>query len=93
MDHAIDVSTRVKRIIAERLDVPESYVRPHSTFVDDLGADSMSLVELVLAFEDAFEIDIPETDAARIRTVQDALDYVERQVLSSAASPLGRALS
>jgi acyl carrier protein len=82
MGHAFEVSTRVRRIIAERLDVPESYVRPYSTFVDDLGADSMSLVELVMAFEDAFEIDIPEADAARIRTVQDALDYVGRQVES-----------
>lgn len=93
MDHATEVSTRVKRIIAERLDVPESYVRPHSTFVDDLGADSMSLVELVLAFEDAFEIDIPDADVARIRTVQDALDYVERHLVSVGPAPGERALS
>jgi acyl carrier protein len=75
---AIDVPTKVKRIIAERLDVPESHIRPYSTFVDDLGADSLSLVELVMAFEDAFEIDIPDEDAERIRTVQDALDYVRK---------------
>jgi len=78
MLQAIDVPTKVKRIIAERLDVPESHIRPYSTFVDDLGADSLSLVELVMAFEDAFEIDIPDEDAERIRTVQDALDYVRK---------------
>jgi acyl carrier protein len=75
---SIDLPTKVKRIIAERLDVPESHIRPYSTFVDDLGADSLSLVELVMAFEDAFEIDIPDEDAERIRTVQDALDYVRK---------------
>ena len=55
-----------------------------STFVDDLGADSLSLVELVLAFEDAFEIDIPDSDAERIHTVQDALDCVGKHVASVA---------
>jgi acyl carrier protein len=81
---AIDLPTKVKRIIAERLDVPESHIRPYSTFVDDLGADSLSLVELVMAFEDAFEIDIPDDDAERIRTVQDALDYVRKHATMAA---------
>ena len=78
MDQVADLPMQVTRIIAQRLDVPESTIRPHLTFVDDLGADSLSLVELVMAFEDAFEIDIPHEDADRIRTVQDALDYVRK---------------
>jgi acyl carrier protein len=88
---SIDLPTKVKKIIAERLDVPESHIRPYSTFVDDLGADSLSLVELVMAFEDAFEIDIPDEDAERIRTVQDALDYVHKHaVLAAAVGAAGR---
>jgi acyl carrier protein len=73
-----ELSLRVRRIIAERLDVPESHVQPYATFVGDLGADSLSLVELVMAFEDAFEIDIPDEAAERIRTVQDATDFLGR---------------
>ena len=78
MATAIDLSAEVRRIIAERLDVPEANVLPNAALVDDLGADSLCFVELVLAFEEAFEIDIPDEDTERIRTVQDALDYVEK---------------
>jgi len=80
-----ELSLRVRKIISERLDVPESHVQPYSTFVGDLGADSLSLVELVMAFEDAFEIDIPDEAAERIRTVKDATDFLVRH---SAAPPL-----
>ena len=80
MTAAIDLSAEVRRIIAERLGIEEAQVLPHATFVDDLGADSLCLVELVLAFEEAFEIDISDDDTEDIRTVQDALDYIHRNV-------------
>ena len=72
-----DITAEVKRIIKEQLDVNEADIKPESTFIDDLGADSLGLVELVLAFEEAFEIDIPDEDTEKIKTVQDAIDYVQ----------------
>jgi len=72
-----DITAEVKRIIKEQLDVNEADIKPDSTFIDDLGADSLGLVELVLAFEEAFEIDIPDEDTEKIRTVQDAISYIE----------------
>ena len=74
---AQDIAAEVKRIIKEQLDVDEKDIKPESTFIDDLGADSLGLVELVLAFEEAFEIDIPDEDTEKIRTVQDAVDYIQ----------------
>jgi acyl carrier protein len=73
-----DIGAEVKRIITEQLDVDEGDIKPESTFIDDLGADSLGLVELVLAFEEAFEIDIPDEDTEKIRTVQDAVDYIQK---------------
>jgi len=73
-----DITSEVKRIIKEQLDVDESQIKPESTFIDDLGADSLGLVELVLAFEEAFEIDIPDEDTEKIRSVQDAVSYIEK---------------
>jgi acyl carrier protein len=61
-------------------DVEEAAIKSESTFIEDLGADSLGLVELVLAFEEAFEIDIPDEDTEKIRSVQDAIDYVERHI-------------
>ena len=75
---AQDIPTEVKRIIKEQLDVDEKDIKPESSFIDDLGADSLGLVELVLAFEEAFEIDIPDEDTEKIRSVQDAVDYIEK---------------
>ncbi len=75
---AIDIPSEVKRIIKEQLDVDEKDIKPESSFIDDLGADSLGLVELVLAFEEAFEIDIPDEDTEKIRTVQDAIAYIEK---------------
>ncbi len=72
-----DITAEVKRIIKEQLDVDEKDIKPESTFIDDLGADSLGLVELVLAFEEAFEIDITDEDTEKIRTVQDAITYIE----------------
>src|SRR5258706_11887932 len=75
-----DITAEVKRIIKEQLDVDEADIKAESTFIDDLGADSLGLVELVLAFEEAFEIDIPDEDTEQIRTVQDAVDYIEKHI-------------
>ena len=77
---ATDIPSEVKRIIKEQLDVDEKDIKPESSFIDDLGADSLGLVELVLAFEEAFEIDIPDEDTEKIRTVQDAIDYIKSHV-------------
>lgn len=75
-----DITAEVKKIIKEQLDVDEADIKAESTFIDDLGADSLGLVELVLAFEEAFEIDIPDEDTEQIRTVQDAVDYIEKHI-------------
>jgi acyl carrier protein len=69
---------RVKQIIVEQLGVDEAEVTPNASFVDDLGADSLDTVELVMAFEEAFEIEIPDEDAEKIRTVQDAVSYIDQ---------------
>jgi len=71
------IDERVKQIIVEQLGVDESEVTPTAHFVDDLGADSLDIVELVMAFEEAFEIEIPDEDAEKILTVQNAIDYVQ----------------
>lgn len=68
---------KMKQIIAEKLGVSEDKVIPQSSFVDDLGADSLDQVELIMALEDEFNIEIPDEDAEKIRTVKDALDYIE----------------
>jgi acyl carrier protein len=70
------VDERVKQIIVEQLGVDEAEITPNASFVDDLGADSLDTVELVMAFEEAFEIEIPDEDAEKIRTVRDATDYI-----------------
>ncbi len=68
---------KIKQIIVEQLGVDEAEVTPTAHFVDDLGADSLDLVELVMAFEEAFEIEIPDEDAEKIQTVKDAIDYIK----------------
>ena len=82
-----DITSEVKRIIKEQLDVDEAQIKPESTFIDDLGADSLGLVELVLAFEAAFEIDIPDEDTEKIRSVQDAIDYIEKHAKKQLVRP------
>ena len=72
------VEERVKQIIVEQLGVDEAEVTPNASFVDDLGADSLDTVELVMAFEEAFDIEIPDEDAEKIRTVQDAISYIDQ---------------
>jgi acyl carrier protein len=72
------IDEKVKQIVVEQLGVEESGVTPKSSFVDDLGADSLDQVELVMAFEEGFDLEIPDEDAEKIRTVQDAIDYIQK---------------
>jgi acyl carrier protein len=73
------VADKVKQIIVEQLGVDEGQVDPTASFVDDLGADSLDIVELVMKFEEDFELDIPDEDAENIKTVKDAVDYIEKK--------------
>lgn len=73
----MSVEEKVKQIIVEQLGVDEAQVDGAASFVEDLGADSLDIVELVMAFEEAFEIDIPDDDAEKILTVKDAIDYIQ----------------
>lgn len=73
------VRERVKQIIVEQLGVDEAEVTDTASIVDDLGADSLDTVELVMTFEEAFNIDIPDEEARKIRTVKDAVEYIERK--------------
>jgi acyl carrier protein len=77
-DEKKDSMEKVKQIISEQLGVDEGEVTPSASFVDDLGADSLDQVELVMALEEAFGVEIPDEDAEKLRTVQDALDYIEK---------------
>lgn len=72
------VEERVKQIIVEQLGVDEGEVTPSASFVDDLGADSLDTVELVMAFEEAFGIEIPDEDAEKIAMVKDAIEYIDK---------------
>ena len=74
---ATAVEDKVKQIIVEQLGVDEGEVTSSASFVDDLGADSLDTVELVMAFEESFDIEIPDEDAEKIRTVKDAVEYIE----------------
>lgn len=67
---------KVKQIIAEKLGVSEDKVVPAASFVDDLGADSLDQVELIMALEDEFGVEIPDEDAEKLKSVKDALDYI-----------------
>jgi acyl carrier protein len=71
-----NIEQRVKKIVAEQLGVNEAEVKASSSFVDDLGADSLDTVELVMALEEEFECEIPDEQAEKITTVQLAIDYV-----------------
>jgi len=67
----------VKKIVAEKLGVSEDKVTPQASFIDDLGADSLDQVELIMALEDEFSIEIPDEDAEKLKTIKDALDYID----------------
>lgn len=74
------VFKRIKGIIAEQLGLEEGEVALESSFLDDLGADSLDIVELIMAFEEEFELEIPDEDAERIATVGDAVDYIQERI-------------
>jgi len=76
-----DIQERVKKIIVEQLGVEENKVVPEASFVEDLGADSLDNVELVMALEEQFDTEIPDEDAQKILTVKDAIDYVSSKIL------------
>ncbi len=73
-----DIASEVKRVIREQLDVDETAIKAEASFIEDLGADSLALVELVLKFEEAFQITIPDSETEKIRTVRDAITYIEQ---------------
>ncbi|CAK0771994.1 acyl carrier protein [Gammaproteobacteria bacterium] len=73
-----NVEERVKKIVVEQLGVKDEEVTPEASFVDDLGADSLDTVELVMALEEEFEIEIPDEAAEKITTVQEAINYIEK---------------
>jgi acyl carrier protein len=74
------VEAKVKEIIAKQLGVNPSEVTPEASFVEDLGADSLDTVELVMAFEEAFNIEIPDEDAEKIAKVKDAVEYIKKKM-------------
>lgn len=70
---------RVKKVVVEQLDVAEEEVTPQASFVDDLGADSLDVVELVMGLEEEFDVEIPDEDAEKITTVQEAVKYIDEK--------------
>ena len=72
-----DIEQRVKKDIAEQLSINEADIKNESAFIEDLGADSLDTVELVMALEDAFKIEIPDDQQEKLRTVQQAIDYIQ----------------
>lgn len=74
----MDIESGVRRIIVEQLAVSEEEVKPQASFVDDLGADSLDTVELVMALEEEFNIEISDEDAEKIKTVSDAIAYIQQ---------------
>ena len=79
----MDIKEKVTSIIVDQLGVEKENVKPESAFVDDLGADSMDIVELVMAFEDNFSMQVPDQEAENIKTVQDAIDYISKNYKGS----------
>ena len=75
-----EIFEKVKGIIVEQVGVAESAVTMEASFIDDLGADSLDIVELVMAFEEEFNIEIPDSDAEKVTTVSDVVDYIKENV-------------
>jgi acyl carrier protein len=80
---SVDVESKVKEIICAQLEVNPERVTHNASFIDDLKADSLAVVELVLALEDAFSIEIPDEDTEQIKTVKDAIDYIKSHAKSA----------
>jgi len=79
----MSLEEKVKDIIVEKLGVAPEKVTPDANFIEDLGADSLDTVELVMAFEEEFDVEIPDEDAQEIRTVQNAIDYLNKKLQQS----------
>ncbi len=77
---ALSVEEKVKKIVGDQLGVDEEEITPDASFVEDLGADSLDTVELVMAFEEEFSIEIPDEDAEKIITVQNSVDYIKERI-------------
>ncbi len=71
-----DIKQKIAKVIVEKLGVTEDQVKPEASFIDDLGADSLDTVELVMALEDEFDIEIPDEEAEKLKKVKDVIDYV-----------------
>ncbi len=76
----MSVEEKVIEIIAEKLNLSKEQIKPEASFVDDLGADSLDLVELVMAMEEEFGMEVPDEEAEKLRTVKDVIDYVKQKV-------------
>lgn len=72
-----NIEARVKKVVAEQLSINEADIKNESAFIEDLGADSLDTVELVMALEDVFSIEIPDSEQEKLRTVQQAIDYIK----------------
>lgn len=75
-----EIYNKVKEIIVEQLGVAETAVTPEASFIDDLGADSLDIVELIMAIEEEFNLEIPDSDAEKVVTVNDVVDYIKDNV-------------
>jgi acyl carrier protein len=76
----LNIEQEVRKIIVTQLDINEDEVHLHATFADDLGADSLDVVELMMAMEERFGVEIPDEDAEKLKTVQDAIQYIEKHM-------------
>jgi len=76
---------RVKKVVVEQLDVSEDEVTPQAQFIEDLGADSLDVVELIMGLEEEFDVEIPDEEAEKIHTVQDAVNYIDSKAADPAA--------
>lgn len=75
-----DIEKRVKEIIAEQLSIDVAEVKPEASFIDDLGADSLDTVELIMVFEEEFDLEIPDEEAEKIKTVGDAVEHIKNHL-------------
>ena len=75
-----DIQNRLKEIVVDRLDVEEDQIKPEASFVEDLGADSLDIVELIMGIEEEFDIEIPDEDAEKLTNVGEAMNYVKEKL-------------
>ncbi|MFP4481303.1 MAG: acyl carrier protein [Thermovirgaceae bacterium] len=75
-----EITARLKEIVMDRLDVEEDQIKPEASFVEDLGADSLDIVELIMGIEEEFDIEIPDEDAEKLTNVGEAMDYIKNKL-------------